>query len=184
VRNRGTVGGSLCQADPSEDLSAVFCALRALLVCRGRDGERTVPARDFLTGPYETALASDELLVEIRVPIRSNGSAYQKVERRAGDWAVAAVGAVIELAGKTVADVGIGLAAVGASGGVAPEAEDFLRGCPATDERFVKAGGIAAAHCSPVADQRGPEDYKRHLAGELTTRALRIAATRARGLEG
>jgi carbon-monoxide dehydrogenase medium subunit len=184
VRNRGTVGGSLCQADPSEDLSAVFCALRAELVCRGRDGERPVLARDFLTGPYETALAPDELLVEIRVPIRSNGSAYQKVERRAGDWAVAAVGAVLELDGDDVAEVGIGLTAVGASRGVAPEAEDFLRGGPATDERFVTAGRIAAEHCSPVADQRGPEDYKRHLAGELTTRALRVAATRARGLEG
>jgi carbon-monoxide dehydrogenase medium subunit len=184
VRNRGTVGGSLCQADPSEDLSAVFCALRAQLVCRGRDGERTVPARDFLTGPYETALAPDELLVEIRVPIRSNGSAYRKVERRAGDWAVAAVGAVLELDGDTVADVGIGLTAVGARRGVAPEAEDFLRGGPATDERFTEAARIAAEHCSPVADQRGPEDYKRHLAGELTVRALRVAAARARGLEG
>jgi carbon-monoxide dehydrogenase medium subunit len=183
VRNRGTVGGSLCQADPSEDLSAVFCALRAELVCIGPEGSRTVAAREFLVGPYETALADGEMLVEVRVRIRPNGSAYQKVERRAGDWAVAAAGAVVELSGDTVTEVGIGLTAVGAEGGVAAGSEDFLRGGPATEERFVEAGRIAAEQCSPSADQRGPVDYKRHLAGELVTRALRVAAARAQGVE-
>ena len=183
VRNRGTVGGSLCQADPSEDLSAVFCALRAELVCRGPEGTRTVAARDFLVGPYETALADGEMLVEVRVRIRPNGSSYQKVERRAGDWAVAAAGAVVELSGDQISEVGIGLTAVGAQGGVAGEAEDFLRGGPATEERFVEAGRIASEHCSPSADQRGPVDYKRHLAGELVTRAVRVAAARAQGRE-
>jgi carbon-monoxide dehydrogenase medium subunit len=183
VRNRGTVGGSLCQADPSEDLSSVFCALRADLVCQGPDGKRTVPAREFLTGPYETVLADGELLVELRIRIRANGSAYQKVERRAGDWAVAAAGAVVELSGDTISDIGIGLTAVGAEGNVAEEAEHFLRGGPATEERFVEAGRLAAAHCSPSADQRGPVDYKRHLAGELVTRAVRIAVGRANGVE-
>lgn len=183
VRNRGTVGGSLCQADPSEDLSAVFCALRADLVCQSPEGRRTVPAREFLTGPYETALADGELLVELRLRIRPNGSSYQKVERRAGDWAVAAAGAVIEMAGDTITEAGIGLSAVGADGGVAAEAEDFLRGGPATEERFAEAGRIAAEHCSPSADQRGPVDYKRHLAGVLVTRAVRIAAGRARTVE-
>src|SRR6202000_55007 len=125
VRNRGTVGGSLCQADPSEDLSAVFCALRAQLVCQGPEGTRTVAARYFLVGPYETALADGEMLVEVRVRIRPNGSSYQKVERRAGDWAVAAAGAVVELSGDQISEVGIGLTAVGAQGGVAGEAEDF-----------------------------------------------------------
>lgn len=183
VRNRGTVGGSLCQADPSEDLSAVFCALRADLICEGQGGKRVVPARDFLTGPYETALDDGELLVELRIRIRPNGSAYQKVERRAGDWAVAAAGAVVELDGDTISEVGIGLTAVGAHGGVAEEAEAFLRGGPATEGRFVEAGRIAAQHCSPSADQRGPVDYKRHLAGELVTRAVRTAAARARHVE-
>ncbi|HVV23648.1 MAG TPA: xanthine dehydrogenase family protein subunit M [Pseudonocardiaceae bacterium] len=178
VRNRGTVGGSLCQADPSEDLCAVFSALRAELVCEGPDGQRTIPAREFLTGPYETALADGELLVELRLKIRSNGSAYQKVERRAGDWAVAAAGAVIEMSGDTISRAGIGLSAVGADGGVAAEAEDYLRGGPATEERFQEAGRIAAEHCSPSADQRGPVDYKKHLAGVLVTRAVRIAAAR------
>jgi carbon-monoxide dehydrogenase medium subunit len=183
VRNRGTVGGSLCQADPSEDLSAVFCALRAELVCQSPEGQRTIPARDFLTGPYETVLNDGELLVELRVPIRPGGSSYQKVERRAGDWAVAAAGAVLELSGDTISEVGIGLTAVGARGSVAEEAEAFLRGGPATEQRFVEAGRIAAQNCSPSADQRGPVDYKRHLAGELVTRALRTAAARAQGME-
>jgi carbon-monoxide dehydrogenase medium subunit len=183
VRNRGTVGGSLCQADPSEDLSAVFAALRANLVVVGPEGRRTVAVRDFFVGPYETALDDGELLVEIRVPIRSHASAYCKVERRAGDWAVAAAGAVLEVAGDAVVEAGIGLAAVGASGFVAPEAEDFLRGGAVSDERLVEAGRIAAEHCNPMADQRGPVGYKRHLAGELTTRALRRAAARARGQE-
>jgi aerobic carbon-monoxide dehydrogenase medium subunit len=183
VRNRGTVGGSLCQADPSEDLSAAFAALRATLVVQGPSGRRTISAREFFVGPYQTALADGELLVEIRVPIRGQGSAYEKVERRAGDWAVAAAGAVMEIAGNRIIDVGIGLAAVGASGFVAAEAEDNLRGAEISDERLVEAGRVAAEHCEPIADQRGPVDYKRHLAGVLTTRALRRALARAQGME-
>ena len=187
VRNRGTVGGSLCQADPSEDLSAAFGALRATAVVQGPDGTRTVPVREFHTGPYETVVGPGELLVEVRIPIRpGGGSSYQKVERRAGDWAVAAAGAAVWLddSGATVTEVGIGLTAVGAEHFVAGAAEDFLRGAAATDENFAEAGRIAAEHCHPSADQRGPVDYKRHLAGELTTRALRRAAARARGQEG
>ncbi|MGH3879296.1 MAG: FAD binding domain-containing protein [Actinophytocola sp.] len=182
VRNRGTIGGSLCQADPSEDLSAVFAALRANLVVRGPDGDRTVAARDFFVGPYQTVLAPGELLGEIRVPITAGGtpaaSAYEKVDRRAGDWAVGAVGAVVEVVGGVLAQVGIGLTALGAERFVAAEAEDFLRGEPPDEERLVEAGAIAARHCRPAADQRGPVDYKRHLAGELVTRALRRAVGR------
>ena len=184
VRNRGTVGGSLCQADPSEDLSAAFSALRAVAVIRGADGEREVPVREFHEGPYETAVGHEEILVEVRVPIRpGSSSAYAKLERRAGDWAVASAGAVLTLDGDTVAEVGIGLSAVGATHFVAPEAEEYLRGGPASDEAFAEAGRLAAAHCSPSADQRGPVDYKRHLAGELTTRVLRRAVRRIRGQE-
>ena len=184
VRNRGTIGGSLCQADPSEDLSAAFSATRATAVIRGAHGERQVPVREFHQGPYETAVGHEELLVEVRVPILpGSSSAYAKLERRAGDWAVASAGAVLALDGNTVAEVGIGLSSVGAQHFVAAEAEDFLRGGPATDEAFAEAGRIVAEHCSPSADQRGPVDYKRHLAGELTTRVLRRAARRIRGEE-
>ncbi|MEU6646256.1 xanthine dehydrogenase family protein subunit M [Saccharomonospora sp. NPDC046836] len=181
VRNRGTVGGSLCQADPSEDLSAAFAAVRGEAVIQGTRGSRVVAVRDFFVGPYQTVVEPGELLVQLRVPIRSSASAYQKVERRAGDWAVAAAGAELRLRDGELEEVGIGLTALGAPGFHAPEAEEFLVGGPATDERFAEAGRIAAEHCNPVADQRGPVDYKRHLAATLTTRALRIARTRWHG---
>jgi carbon-monoxide dehydrogenase medium subunit len=105
------------------------------------------------------------------------------VERRVGDYPVAAAGAVLWLSGDSVADAGIGLTAVGAPHFAAAEAEAALRGGPATEAAFAEAGRIAAEHCAPVADQRGPADYKRHLAAVLTTRALRRAAARARGQE-
>jgi aerobic carbon-monoxide dehydrogenase medium subunit len=181
VRNWGTIGGSLCQADPSEDLSAAFAALKAAMVIAGPDGTRTVPARQFHTAPYETVVAPGELLTEIRIPIRpGGGSAYEKVGRRVGDWPVAAAGAAIWLTGDTIADAGIGLTAVGARNFAAAEAEGFLRGAAVTEENFADAGRIAAAHCRPVTDQRGPAAYKRHLAAELTVRALRRAVGRAR----
>jgi carbon-monoxide dehydrogenase medium subunit len=181
VRNRGTIGGSICQADPSEDLSAAFCAVRADAVIQGPDGRHTVPVRDFLIGPYETALADGELLVEIRVPIKSSASAYQKVERRVGDWAVAAAGAAVRFEGDILAEVGIGLTAVGARKFVATEAEDFLRGGPATEDRIRQASVIASEHCNPSADQRGPVAYKRSLVATLTTRALDRAVSRWHG---
>ena len=182
VRNRGTIGGSLCQADPSEDLSAVAAALRATIVIRSSSGDRTVPARDLHTGPYETLVGPAEMLAEVRVPIRAGaGSAYEKVERRAGDWAVAAAGCYVVLDGDAIADVGIGLTAVGAPHFCAPEAEDALRGQAPTEENLVAAAALVSAHCNPQGDQRGPVDYKRHLAGELSRRALRRAVARARG---
>ena len=180
VRLWGTVGGSLCQADPSEDLSAVFAAARATAVIRGQEGDRMIPVREFHLGPYETAVGRGELLAEIRVPVRpGTGSAYEKVARRVGDWSVAAAAAVLQLRKHTIKEAGIGLTAVAAEHFVAAEAEDFLRGKPATEENFSQAAKIAAEHCQPIADQRGPEDYKRHLVAELTTRALRRAAGRA-----
>jgi len=182
VRNRGTVGGSICQADPSEDLSAVFAALRASAVIRSSSGERVVAMDDFHQGPYSTAVGPAEILVEVRVPIRpGSGSAYEKVERRVGDWAVVAAGAQVILDGDRVADAGIGLAAVGAEHFRAAAAEDALRGSAAGDEAWARAGALAAQDCHPGSDQRGPEDYKRHLVEVLTVRALRRAAARARG---
>ena len=180
VRNRGTIGGSLCQADPAEDLSAVAAALRADVVLRSSAGSRVVPAREFTDGPYDTVLEDAEMLVEVRIPIRpGSGSAYEKVERRAGDWAVASAGAFLVLDGNIVTDVGIGLAAVGADHGCAPDAEEYLRGKTLSADTIAEAGRLAAECSSPSADQRGPVIYKRHLADELTRRALRRAAARA-----
>jgi aerobic carbon-monoxide dehydrogenase medium subunit len=184
VRNWGTVGGSLCHADPAEDLSAAFGAIRAEVVARGPGGERVVPVRELAAGPFETVLAPAEVVTEIRAPLRpGTGSAYVKVERRAGDYAVAAAGALVRLDGDTIADVGIGLAAVGARHSVAAETEQAIRGRPADEQTLDLAAATAAEECAPVADQRGPSDYKRALAGELTKRALRTAIARARGQE-
>src|SRR5690606_15862924 len=179
VRNRGTVGGSLCQGDPSEDLAAVFAALRATAVIQGPSGVRTVPVREFHEGPYETAVGDGELLIALRVPVSAGtGSAYEKVERRVGDWPVAAAGAVLRVDGGVIARAWIGPTAVGAADFCAPEAEAHLTGKPPGAELFAEAGRIAAEHCDPHSDQRGPADYKRHLAAELTRRALTRAAER------
>ncbi|HWG13908.1 MAG TPA: xanthine dehydrogenase family protein subunit M [Streptosporangiaceae bacterium] len=183
VRNWGTIGGSLCQADPSEDLPAAFAALKGSMIIDGPDGRREVSARAFHVGPYETVVGPAEMLTEIKLPIRpGSGSAYLKVMRRAGDWPIGAAGAAVRLADGLIADVGIGLTAVGAAHLVAAEAEEFLRGRVADEESYASAGEIAAEHCDPVSDQRGPADYKRHLVRELTARALRTAVGRAQGL--
>jgi carbon-monoxide dehydrogenase medium subunit len=183
VRNRGTVGGSFCQADPAEDLAALGSALKATLVLRTRAGSRTVAAREFHTGPYMTVLGDLEepaILTEVRIPIRPGAAgAYEKVKRRAGDWAAAAAGAYVLLRDGVVADVGIGLTAVGAPHFCAEDAEGYLLGKPPTAEHLAHAAGLAAAACTPRADQRGPVEYKLHLVDELTRRVLRRSVERA-----
>jgi len=132
--------------------------------------------------PYETKVADGEILVEVRYPIRPGaGSAYEKVERRAGDWAVCAAGAFVVLNGGTISDVGIGIGAVNAPHFTAPDAEAFLIGKEPTAENLAAAAQMAADVCEPSSDQRGPEDYKKHLAMELTRRALTRAAAAAKG---
>ncbi|MFF5180625.1 FAD binding domain-containing protein [Micromonospora sp. NPDC000316] len=182
VRNRGTLGGSLCQADPSEDLSAVCTTLDARCVIRGPGGaERVVSMEEFHVGPYETAVADGEMLVEVRLPVRPGcGSAYAKVERRAGDWAVVSAGAAVWLHGGAIADARVGLAAVGPNTTGIPEISAALRGQEPSEALYEQAGAIAARSCDPVTDQRGSADYKRHLAAELTRRTLRRAVERAR----
>ena len=180
VRNRGTIGGSLCQADAAEDLSAVCSALKATVLIRGPQGERPVSMEDFHVGPYMTAVQEGELLTEIRIPRRPGAaSAHEKVERRAGDWAIAAASAAVWMDGSTIADAGIALSAVGLTTIHLSRAEELLRGKAPSDDLFAQAGEIAAEDCAPMADGRGPVDYKRHLAGVLTRRALGRATARA-----
>ena len=181
VRNRGTIGGSLCQADAAEDLSAVCSALKAEVVIRGAGGERVVGMEDFHVGPFTTAVGAGEILTEIRLAVRpGGGSAHEKLERRAGDWAIAAASAALWIDGGVIADAGIALSAVGMTTIHLTRAEELLRGQQPSDGLFAQAGEIASADCSPSADGRGPVDYKRHLAGVLTQRALRGSV--ARGL--
>jgi carbon-monoxide dehydrogenase medium subunit len=184
VRNRGTIGGSLCQADAAEDLSSVCTAVKARAVIRGAAGERVVGMDEFHVGPYTTAVGEAELLTEIRLPLRTGGgSAHEKVERRAGDWAIAAASAALWIEGGRIADAGIALSAVGLTTIHLARAEELLRGQVPSDDLYTQAGEIAAADCSPTADGRGPVDYKRHLAGVVTARALTRAAARAQGQE-
>jgi carbon-monoxide dehydrogenase medium subunit len=181
VRNRGTIGGSLGQADPAEDLTTVCDVLDAEIVIAGREGQRVIGIEQLHRGPYETACEQSELITEIRVPIRhGQGSAYEKVERRVGDWAVAAAGAAVVLGDDgTIADVTVGLTALGVEGCVPGIVEALCEQRP-SDELFAEAGRIAAEASAPVEDQRGPVDYKRHLADELTRRVLRRSVARAR----
>jgi carbon-monoxide dehydrogenase medium subunit len=180
VRNRGTIGGSLCQADAAEDLSAVCAAVKATVVIAGADGTRTVPMSEFHLGPWTTAVGEGEILTEVRLRKREGaGSAHEKVERRAGDWAIAAAGAAVWMDGQTLGDVGIALSAVGLTTIDLTRAEDLLRGQVPSEALFEQAGAIASEDCTPIPDGRGPVDYKRHLAGVLTKRALRKATARA-----
>jgi aerobic carbon-monoxide dehydrogenase medium subunit len=186
VRNRGTIGGSLGQADPAEDLTTVCDVLHASIVITGPGGDRVISIEDLHMGPYETTCEQHELITEIRLPIRPrSGSAYEKVERRVGDWAVGAAGAAVTLAPDgTISAAAIGLTALGLWG-CATDAMSVLPGERPSEDLFAEAGRRAAAASSPVEDQRGPVDYKRHLADELTRRALRRAVARATAaLEG
>jgi len=181
VRNRGTLGGSLCQADPAEDLTTVNAVLGAVCLVRGPTGEREIAIDDFLEGPYETSLAFNEMLVEVRIPLRPNSSsAYAKVERRVGDWAVAAAGAAVTLDNGSIAAARVGLTAVNADAAELASVSEALVGQAPTEETFAEAGRRAAAACDPVSDMRGSADYKRHLASELTIRTLRTAVERSR----
>ena len=181
VRNRGTLGGSLCQADPSEDLSAVCTTLNASCVIRGTGGERVVSMEDFHRGPYETAVGDGEILTEVRFPVRpGGGSAYEKVERRAGDWAVTSAGSAVWMSGGLITDARVGLAAVGPNTTGIPAISAAMRGQAPSDQLYAEAGRIAAQSCDPATDMRGSADYKRHLADELTRRTLKKAVERCR----
>jgi carbon-monoxide dehydrogenase medium subunit len=180
VRNRGTIGGSLCQADAAEDLSAVCSAVKASVVIQGAEGERVVPMDEFHIGPYMTAVGDGELLTEVRFPVRPGaGSAHEKTERRAGDWAIAAASAAVWIEGGTISDAGLALSAVGPTTVHVTRAEELLRGATPSEELFTQAAQMASEDCSPSADGRGPVDYKRHLAGVMAHRALRRATARA-----
>jgi carbon-monoxide dehydrogenase medium subunit len=180
VRNRGTIGGSLCQADAAEDLSAVCTAAKAKVVIRNVEGDRVVGMDEFHVGPFMTAVGDGEMLTEVRLSLRPGaGSAHEKVERRAGDFAIAAASTAVWIDGGVIADVGIALAAVGPTTVHVARAEELLRGNAPSDELIEQAGAIASEDCMPIPDGRGPVDYKRHLAGVLTKRALRRSTARA-----
>ncbi|MFS8639990.1 MAG: xanthine dehydrogenase family protein subunit M [Symbiobacteriaceae bacterium] len=183
VRNRGTVAGSLVHADPAGDWGAAMLAAGAQVVVTGPDGSRTLSIDEFLVDTFTTAMAEDELLTEVRVPIppERSGGAYLKLERKLGDFAIAAVGVQVTLnAAGECTRAGIGLCAVGPISLRASRAEEYLVGKPLTADTIAEAARLAAEQAEPTSDQRGPEDYKRDMVRVLTQRALQEAAERAR----
>jgi len=184
VRNWGTIGGSCAHADPSSDWPAVIQALGGTFVCRSTTGERQLPARGFFTDTFQTAIEPTEVLTEVRIPLAGprTGSAYVKLERRAGDFATVGAAAMLVLgADGRIERAGVGLTAVADAPFAATEAESGLVGSAPTDETFAAAAAAAAAQARPVSDSHGPAEYKRAMVREITTRALRLAASRAQG---
>jgi len=184
VRNMATIGGNLAHGDPANDHPATMLALGAEIVAKGVKAERRIPIGSFFTGPFETALKPDELLVEIRVPLPAarSGGAYLKLERKVGDFATAAVAVQLTLgANGTCEQVGIGLTNVGLTPIKASRAEAALKGKRPDEATIKQAAQLAADASQPSADLRGPVEYKKDLIRVLTARALRKALERAGG---
>jgi len=159
-------------------------AYGAEVVAVGPKGERVIPITSFFIGLYESALASNEILIEVRIPAPKprSGGAYLKLERKVGDFATAAVAAQVELDAKDkFKSVGLGLTNVGLTAIKATAAEDFLQGKDASDENIKQAAQLTADASQPIADVRGSEEYKRSLVKTYTVRALRKAVERAKG---
>ena len=182
VRNLATIGGNLAHGDSANDHPATMLALGASIVIQGPAGERTVAIDDFFQGFYVTALAADEILTEIRIPIpeSNSGGAYQKLERKVGDYATAGVAVQVSMNGDTCASVGIGLTNVNPTPMRAQRSEELLKGQVPTEDLIAQAAQAASEDCSPSADLRGDEEYKRAMVGVLTKRTLRTALERAR----
>jgi carbon-monoxide dehydrogenase medium subunit len=184
IRNLATVGGNIAHADPANDHPATLLAVRASVVARGPRGERVIAIDDFFVDTFTTSLAPDEIVTEIRIPraVPQSGGAYVKLERKVGDFATVGVAAYLLLDGKgNVAQAGIGLTNVGPTAIRARKAEAALVGRAPDDGVIAAAAEAAAAEAQPVADLRGPVEYKRDVVRVLTTRVLRRAVARAKG---
>ena len=182
VRYRGTLGGDISHGDPGNDHPAVMLCLGASFVLRGSGGERVVPADGYFLGTYSTALEPHEILTEIRIPVpsRDSGYCYAKLKRKTGDFATAAAAVLLKFDGDNVLDASIALTNVGPTALKATDAENALRRRPLTDTTIDEAARLAMAACDPVEDLRGSVAYKVAMTGEMTRRALLIAAARAK----
>ena len=186
VRNLATIGGNIAHADPGNDHPAAMLACRASFRVSGPEGERTVAADDFFTGPFSTALGPGEILVEIRVPAPKPGAggAYRKFERKVGDYAVAAVAAQLRLADGRIEEAGVALTNVGLTAIRATAAESALVGSDGGEEARDAAAAAAAEAAEPIEDHRGSADYKRAVVKTLAWRALELALDRAKETAG
>jgi aerobic carbon-monoxide dehydrogenase medium subunit len=182
VRNRGTVVGSVCHADPSGDWGSIMMALNAEVVARSTKGERVIPVDGFFEGPFTTTLRPDEVVIALRIPLPSGnaGGSYHKLERRVGDFATVAVSVQIELDGGKVKTAGIGLTSVGATNIKARKAEQALVGHELTDEVIAEAARLAAAAAEPKGDIRGSIEFKKDVVRVFVQRGLKTALARAK----
>lgn len=181
VRNRGTIGGNLAHGDAANDHPAAMLALNATIIATGSDGERSIPIDEFFHGFYTTALQHGEILTEIQIPVppAGTGSAYHKLERKVGDYATAGVAVQLRLDGNGVCTAaGIGLTNVNVTPLRASRSEKALIGKALTDETIAEAAQYASEDCSPSADLRGSEEYKRAMVAVLVKRMVHKAVER------
>lgn len=179
VRNRGTLVGSLCHADPQGDWAAAVLALGGVVVAAGPNGRREIPIADFVKGPFQNALSFDEIAVEAKIPAPrgSRHGGYLKLERRVGDFATAGVAVALELSGDTVVRAGLALSGVGSQTIDASEAGKELVGRPLTPATIDAAADRAAEAAQPRSDHRGSAEYKKHVVRTLAARILRQVQT-------
>jgi carbon-monoxide dehydrogenase medium subunit len=181
VRNRGTLVGSLCHADPQGDWASVVMALGGSVIASGPGGRRSIPLIDFVTGPFQNVLEPDEIVVEAVIPAamgtRSGG--YLKLERRVGDFATVGVAVALETSGETVTRAGIALTGVGGSTIAATQAGQALTGMPLTAGSIAEAAELAAQVARPRTDHRGSAEYKRHMVRTFVERLLSRTDTAA-----
>jgi carbon-monoxide dehydrogenase medium subunit len=183
IRNLGTMAGSLAHADPAGDWGSATIAMRGEVVARGTGGERTIPVRELFRGTFETVLEPGELITEVRIPrpAARSGGAYNKLERKVGDYATVATAVQLELDDGHVAQAGIALTSVGSINIAAVGAEDALRGAEPTDAALDEAARLAAQAADPSTDVRGSADYKREVVRVFVRRGLARALEIARG---
>jgi carbon-monoxide dehydrogenase medium subunit len=186
VRNRGTLVGSLCHADPQGDWASVVTALGGSIVAQGPRGRRSIPVADFVTGPFENVLEPDEIAVEAVIPAHKGTPAggYLKLERRVGDFATVGVAVAVETSGGTVTRAGIALTGVGGTTIAATDAEQALTGQALTAQTIDQAADLAAAAARPRTDHRGSAEYKRHMVRTFVVRILAQANGTAGGAAG
>jgi carbon-monoxide dehydrogenase medium subunit len=182
VRNRGTIGGSLAEADPSGDWATALMTLETEVRCQKSKGDRWVRLADFIKDAYTTALAHDELVSEVvvKIPPTGSGGAYLAFKRSAPVYPTASAAVQLTMDGEICKDAAIALGCVGLTAIKAKEAEAALRGQRLTGKAIAAAAEAARTAADPQSDMRGSADYKRALAGSLVTRAIDIAARRAR----
>jgi carbon-monoxide dehydrogenase medium subunit len=181
VRNRGTLVGSVCHADPSGDWGSIMLALNAELIAQSSKGERVIPIDGFFQGPFTTTLRPDEVVTAIRIPVPagSAGGSYHKLERKVGDFATVAVSVQVELDGRKVKKAGIGLTSVGATNLKAKKAEQALIGHELNDKVIAEAAKLAADAAEPKDDMRGSAAYKKDVVRVYVQRGLKAALARA-----